>query len=169
MEVLQVEKNVNWLPDPNICSVIWSSKLPPIEQITTAFGLIMDGDKMLLANLYRGWDTPGGHIEKGEKIVETLHREVYEETKVLIDNPSLIGYQKLEIYAKKPEGYSYPYRTSYQVHFFARVKDILPFTSDEETKDRVFFSFAELKEFPNLKVRLALIKKAFLISAGKSL
>lgn len=47
-------------------SEILSSTLPSVKDITTVFGLVTYEKKILLANLYRGWDLPGGHVEEGK-------------------------------------------------------------------------------------------------------
>lgn len=36
------------------------------------------------------WDVPGGRIQKGENIIETLRRELYEETGLKIDNEKIV-------------------------------------------------------------------------------
>ncbi|MCH5583701.1 NUDIX domain-containing protein [Shimazuella sp. AN120528] len=157
MKVLQSYQNLSWLPQPNRVSEVLSSDLPPKNEITTVFGIITYKKRILLANLYRGWDLPGGHIEAGESLEETLVREVYEETKVIVDNPTLIGYQQMEVFAPKPQPYRYPYPMSYQVHYHAEIKKICDFISDEETKGRGFFSYEQMKKLPNLQHRLGLI------------
>jgi ADP-ribose pyrophosphatase YjhB (NUDIX family) len=41
---------------------------------------------------YRGrWDLPGGFVEAGESPAETVRREVFEETGLNIETPSIIG------------------------------------------------------------------------------
>ncbi len=55
--------------------------LPRPEQIAGARALIVQDGCVALANIKgRGWDLPGGTAEPGEEVLETLHREVYEET-----------------------------------------------------------------------------------------
>lgn len=38
-----------------------------------------------------GLTFPGGHIEKGESFVDSVIREVYEETGLTIENPRICG------------------------------------------------------------------------------
>lgn len=142
-------------------SEVLSSILPSINKITTVFGLITYEKKILLANLYRGWDLPGGHVEEGESLEEALMREVYEETKIIVEKPTLIGYQQMEVSAEKPDGYRYPYPISYQVHYHAEVKKICDFTGDQETKGRGFFTYEQIERLENLQLRLGLIRHIF--------
>jgi ADP-ribose pyrophosphatase YjhB (NUDIX family) len=161
MQVLQTYHDVLWLPQPNKISEVLSSALPPMEQITTVFGLITYKKQILLANLYRGWDLPGGHVEEEEILEETLVREVYEETKIIAEKPTLIGYQQMEVLAEKPNEYRYPYPISYQVHYHAEVKEICDFTGDQETIGRGFFTYEQMERLENLQLRLGLIRHIF--------
>ncbi|WP_028776415.1 NUDIX hydrolase [Shimazuella kribbensis] len=158
MEILQSFQNISWLPKPNVVSEVLSSTLPPIGKITTVFGVVTYKGKVLVAHLYRGWDLPGGHVDNGEGLMEALEREVFEETKVRIYQPTLVGYQKLEVLADKPKNYQYPYPESYQVHFHAEVKEICEFEGDSETYGRDFFSFDQVAQLPNFQHRLGLIR-----------
>ena len=40
---------------------------------------------------WAGYAFPGGHIEEGESLVESVIREVYEETGLTITNPKLVA------------------------------------------------------------------------------
>lgn len=46
------------------------------------------------------WQLPGGKMEWGEKVMETLHREVIEETGGDISDPSFIGMYTVQMNAK---------------------------------------------------------------------
>ena len=45
---------------------------------------------------WSGLTFPGGHIEKGESFVDSVIREVYEETGLTIENPRLCGVKEWE-------------------------------------------------------------------------
>lgn len=59
------------------------------------YGLVINNDKVLLVKKARGaytgkYDLPGGSIEHGEKPIETLKRELMEETGTEVKNVRLI-------------------------------------------------------------------------------
>ena len=57
--------------------------------------MIKDRDKYLLQNRvkkdWQGYTFPGGHVEPGESIVQSVIREVKEETGLTLKNPHLVG------------------------------------------------------------------------------
>lgn len=57
--------------------------------------LVHSGDRYLLQNRvgkdWQGYALPGGHIEPGESVVESVIREIHEETGLIIKNPRLCG------------------------------------------------------------------------------
>lgn len=67
----------------------------------TVLCLIHQGDRLLLQNRRKknwdGWTLPGGHIEKGESIVDAVIREIQEETGLTIHSPKLCGIKQFPI------------------------------------------------------------------------
>ncbi len=63
--------------------------------------LIYDEDKILMQNRtkddWKGFTLPGGHVEPGESVVESVVREVKEETGLDIQNPVLCGVKQFPI------------------------------------------------------------------------
>lgn len=63
-------------------------------ELTTLF-LLRRGDEILLQNRvaedWRGYTLPGGHVEPGESIVEAAVRELYEESGLKAQDPTLCG------------------------------------------------------------------------------
>lgn len=67
----------------------------------TVLCLIHQGERLLLQNRRKkdwdGWALPGGHIEKGESIVDAVVREMQEETGLTIHSPKLCGIKQFPI------------------------------------------------------------------------
>lgn len=67
----------------------------------TTLCLIRDGSRILLQNRVKadwaGYALPGGHVEPGESIVESVIREMKEETGLTIAAPKLCGVKQFPI------------------------------------------------------------------------
>lgn len=66
--------------------------------IFTNMCMVYDGDKVLVQDRldpdWPGVTFPGGHVEPEESFVDSVIREVYEETGLTIENPRLCGVQQ---------------------------------------------------------------------------
>lgn len=67
----------------------------------TVLCLLHSGGKYLLQNRvkadWQGYTLPGGHVEKGESIVDAVVREMKEETGLTVMNPRLCGVKQFPI------------------------------------------------------------------------
>lgn len=67
----------------------------------TTLCLIRQGERILLQNRvkkdWQGYALPGGHVEPGESIVESVIREMREETGLTIRAPKLCGIKQFPI------------------------------------------------------------------------
>ena len=63
----------------------------------SAAGLVYkDGKVLLIRSARRGWEFPGGVVEQGEEILDSLKREIYEESGIIAEPRFLAGiYQRL--------------------------------------------------------------------------
>ena len=124
-----------------------SGWLPPTELTSAAFGLIFDGDAILLARLVdRGWDVPGGHLEPGESAEEAMRREVLEETGVVAGGASVFAHQLIRLLSPRPDGYRYPYPEGYQVFFRAEMDKRGLFVASEESAETRFWAPNEARQ-----------------------
>ena len=68
--------------------------------VFTNMCMITDGDKVQVQDRkdpnWPGITFPGGHVEKNESFVESVIREVYEETGLTIENPVLCGTKQFQ-------------------------------------------------------------------------
>ena len=67
----------------------------------TVLCLVQDGDRILLQNRvkkdWQGYTLPGGHVEKGESIVDAVQREMREETGLTVLDPRLVGVKQFPL------------------------------------------------------------------------
>lgn len=67
----------------------------------TVLCLLQSDDKYLLQNRvkkdWKGYTLPGGHVERGESIVDAVIREMKEETGLTVLNPKLCGVKQFPI------------------------------------------------------------------------
>lgn len=65
------------------------------QTILTNMCMVCDGSRVLVQEKvgkgYKGIIFPGGHVEKNEPIVDSVIREIWEETGLTIENPRLVG------------------------------------------------------------------------------
>ena len=68
----------------------------------TTLCMISRGEEILLQNRvktdWRGYCFPGGHVEAGESIVDSVIREMQEETGLRIEKPKLCGIKQFPIH-----------------------------------------------------------------------
>ena len=67
----------------------------------TTLCMLYRGEEILLQNRvktdWRGYCFPGGHVEPGESIVDSVIREMQEETGLTVRNPKLCGIKQFPI------------------------------------------------------------------------
>ncbi len=77
------------------------------QAIFTNMCMIYNGDYILVQDRrnpdWPGITFPGGHVEYGESFVESVKREVFEETGLVIETPVLCGVKQFQ--TKKDERY----------------------------------------------------------------
>ena len=63
--------------------------------VTAAFGIGFWKGKLIMTQTKRGWELPGGHIEKGETVIHALHREIKEESGAIVIGEKVVGYTEI--------------------------------------------------------------------------
>lgn len=64
-------------------------------EVSAVFLIGFVGDKIVAVKNERGWDIPGGHLEKDEELIDGLRRESEEEAGVSFDDA--LPYAKLSL------------------------------------------------------------------------
>lgn len=101
-----------------------SDVLPASRWISSVRCVILSNDDVLVV---RSPDSihvlPGGRIEAGETLLETLYREVLEETGWTVRNPELLGFIHYHHLAQRPPDYPYAYPDFVQVVYHATASE----------------------------------------------
>lgn len=96
----------------------------PIERCKQCYGVCFYQDKMVIGfgGMKKGWGLIGGSVEPGETLIETLVREIKEESNMKIIRAVPVGYQKLS-----PQSGGEPF---YQLRYAATVEPYGEFIGD---------------------------------------
>ncbi len=127
--------------------IVSKEKLNP-DLCTAAFCITSyNGSLLLIQNRKRGWEIPGGHIDEGEGVEQTLVREVMEEAGAVVENPKMFGYimvapeSPIPHRDKKGTFYRFPY--SYIPYYYAEASDVLDLELALDVIDAKLVSFNE--------------------------
>ena len=94
MDLLDIKKNISELKIDYTISVKEYDQSLPIDKRSAVRGIVLQGRKILVVHTERDglYGTPGGGIEDGETLLETLKRELYEEVGALsLSNIEYLG------------------------------------------------------------------------------
>jgi ADP-ribose pyrophosphatase YjhB (NUDIX family) len=103
---------------------------PPLGKATQALGLCFTAERQIVLVTWNGelWSLPGGTIEPGETLEQTLVREVREEACARVIDSAYLGCRRVD----ELDGELAPY---YQTRFWARV-ELDPFVAEHEMTGR---------------------------------
>lgn len=100
---------------------------PPIEFVTSVRAIVLHDSSVMLVRAPDGTHIlPGGRREAGEALIDTLMREVLEETGWTIEQLKLIGVKHFHHLTPMPHDYRYPYPDFLQMIYQAKAQQYLP-------------------------------------------
>ena len=100
---------------------------PPIEFVTSVRAIVLNDTSVMLVRAPDGTHIlPGGRRELGEALLDTLMREVLEETGWTIGQLKLLGVKRFHHLTPMPLGYRYPYPDFLQMIYRANAQQHRP-------------------------------------------
>jgi ADP-ribose pyrophosphatase YjhB (NUDIX family) len=105
-----VDETITWGPLRFSVRSFLCSVTPPVAFVTSIRAVVLQEGKVLVVRDPQNTHiTPGGRCEPNESWVETLRREIAEETGWKIHRLSLLGLKHFHHLTAKPDKYEYPY------------------------------------------------------------
>ncbi len=96
---------------------------PPAQFVTSVRCLLRQDEHIFVMHNHDGTVhiMPGGRVEGNESYLETLNREILEETSWTIQTPTYLGFLHFQHQTPKPANYPYPYPDFLQLMYVAQV------------------------------------------------
>ena len=107
---LQADEQAEWPPLRLRVRTYLTTTLPPLDLVSSVRALVRkDAQILVVRDPVSVHILPGGRREPGETLMQTLHREVLEETGWSIRHACLIGLAHFQHLTPKPADFRYPY------------------------------------------------------------
>jgi len=117
-----------------------------------AYAVLLAGEQVLLTRLARSgrWTLPGGGIDVGEQPIESLRREVYEESGLELDRIRLVGVTAARWTGHAPDGIEEDFQAVQVLYTAAASTDVTPrvVEVDGSTSEVAWVPFARLGDLP---------------------
>jgi ADP-ribose pyrophosphatase YjhB (NUDIX family) len=122
-----VVETVTWGQLPLQVANYLSPNLPPRTAITSVRAVVVrQGQVLVVRDPESVHILPGGRCEPGERLEQTLARELLEETGWTVGNLALLGFRHFHHLDPRPPAYSYPYPDFCQVVYAAAAQTYRP-------------------------------------------
>lgn len=129
-----------------------SNDFPPDRYITSALAVVLRrGTVLVIRDAEEQVQLlPGGRREPGESLLETLRREILEETGIEIRDPEPLGFLHFRHLGPRPPGYTYPYPDFVQAVYLARAGAFRPdaIMHDDHVTASEFYPAHDLATLP---------------------
>ena len=145
-------------------SYYMGNKLPPLKYVSSVRAIVFRENSALVVTQKRGpmYIIPGGRVEKDETLLETLKREILEETGWTLLKAELLGCMHFHHLGPKPEYYAYPYPDFLWPIYIAEAKDFIAeaIIPDDHVFESYFQPIEEVRNLPLRQGELLLLEAA---------
>jgi 8-oxo-dGTP pyrophosphatase MutT (NUDIX family) len=137
---------------------------PPAEYVSSVRGIIFQDDSVMVVTGPQGYYyiLPGGRVEKGETLLQTLRREMLEETGWTFSAPVMVGLMHFNHLGIKPSEYRYPFPDFIWPVYKAEAGEFMPGAriTDKWVVESGFQPIEQVKKLPLEKGQLMLLDAA---------
>lgn len=126
-----------------VFKIYLSSYFEHLQNVTQVYAIVLNevNDILLVSSIDRKWQLPGGTVEPNETFIDTLIRELDEETSIEpdLDTVKPFFYQDVFTIQNNQEVFG-----GSQVRFICRPKNITPFTHDPDNGHIMYHQWTKL-------------------------
>ncbi len=140
------------------------NRMPPIDYVSSVRAIVLRDTSVIVVKEKNGqlYLTPGGRVEPGEQLEETLRREILEETGWTLATTKPLGFMHFHHLDSKPIGYRYPYPDFIWHIYVAEAGEFVPDARvpDDYALMADLLPINEVRKLPIDKVQLILLEAA---------
>lgn len=166
---LQADELAVWPPVQLRVRTYLTTRLPPLDLVSSVRALVRrDKQILVVRDPVSVHILPGGRREPGETLLQTLEREVLEETGWTLRAARLIGLAHFQHLTPQPEGYRYPYPDFLHLIYAATAERYDPTQreTDGYELEAGFQPLATVEALPISQGERALLRAAMALHAG---